>query len=178
MCLCSHKLLQQVKRMAPGILRATSLAPSIAARMSYLPSLQCALAVQGSRKPCTAELTCQHHMLTSTCSCMHCVPALTYMRAPSQDYQRLLSSTPSRRLNPAKLGESGVLKNKLVETISFLENLAVKDSAEKDMFFKRLPAAVPQLPLPVAQLKLLPMLAGSPGFRAHGSRLMTLLSAP
>ena len=78
-----------------------------------------------------------------------------------QDYQRLLSSTPARRLNPAKLGESGVLKNKLVETISFLENLAVKDSAEKDMFFKRLPAAVPQLPLPVAQLKLLPMLAGS-----------------
>lgn len=54
-----------------------------------------------------------------------------------------------------------MLKNKLVDTISFLENLAVKDSQEKDLFFKRLPQAVPQLPQPVAQLKLLPMLAGA-----------------
>ena len=76
-----------------------------------------------------------------------------------QDYQRLLSSQPARRLNPAKLAESSVLKNKLVDTIAFLENLAVKDSAEKDLFFKRLPGAIPGLPLPVLRRKLLPMLA-------------------
>ncbi len=76
-----------------------------------------------------------------------------------QDYQRLLSSQPARRLNPAKLAESSVLKNKLVDTIAFLENLAVKDSAEKDLFFKRLPQAIPGLPLPVLRRKLLPMLA-------------------
>lgn len=76
-----------------------------------------------------------------------------------QDYQRLLSSQPARRLNPAKLAESNVLKNKLVDTIAFLENLAVKDSAEKDLFFKRLPQAIPELPLPVLRRKLLPMLA-------------------
>ena len=76
-----------------------------------------------------------------------------------QDYQRLLSSQPARRLNPAKLAESSVLKNKLVDTIAFLENLAVKDSAEKDLFFKRLPQAIPGLPLPVLRRKLLPTLA-------------------
>ncbi|KAL3157198.1 hypothetical protein ABBQ38_001437 [Trebouxia sp. C0009 RCD-2024] len=76
-----------------------------------------------------------------------------------QDYQRLLSSQPARRLNPAKLAESSVLKNKLVDTIAFLENLAVKDSSEKDLFFKRLPGAIPDLPLPVLRRKLLPMLA-------------------
>lgn len=76
-----------------------------------------------------------------------------------QDYQRLLSSQPARRLNPAKLAESSVLKNKLVDTIAFLENLAVKDSAEKDLFFKRLPQAIPALPLPVLRRKLLPMVA-------------------
>lgn len=76
-----------------------------------------------------------------------------------QDYQRLLSSQPARRLNPAKLAESSVLKNKLVDTIAFLENLAVKDSAEKDLYFKRLPGAIPSLPLPVLRRKLLPMLA-------------------
>ena len=52
-----------------------------------------------------------------------------------------------------------MLKNKLVDLIAFLENLAVKDSQEKDLFFKRLPAAIPNLPQPVAQRKLLPMLA-------------------
>ena len=52
-----------------------------------------------------------------------------------------------------------MLKNKLVDTISFLENLAVKDGQEKDLFFKRLPAAIPSIPTPVAQRKLLPMLA-------------------
>jgi len=72
----------------------------------------------------------------------------------------LLASAPTRRLNPSKLAESSVLKNKLVDTISFLENLAVKDSAEKDAFFRKLPAAIPSVPLPVAQQKLLPMLAG------------------
>ena len=46
-------------------------------------------------------------------------------------YQRLLSSQPARRLNPAKLLESDVLRNRLVETMGFLENLAIKDAAEK-----------------------------------------------
>ncbi len=79
----------------------------------------------------------------------------------AQSYQRLLASQPSRRLNPAKLAEAPALKNGLVDTIAFLESLAVKDSAEKDLFFKRLPAALPGLPAPVAQAKLLPMLAAA-----------------
>ena len=77
-----------------------------------------------------------------------------------QDYQRLLASAMTRRLNTSKLAESSALKNKLVEMISFLENLAVKDSSEKDAFFRKLPAAIPSVPVPVAQQKLLPMLAG------------------
>lgn len=36
---------------------------------------------------------------------------------------------------------------------------AVKDSAEKDAFFKRLPANVPAIPQPVAVRKLLPLLS-------------------
>lgn len=45
--------------------------------------------------------------------------------------QRLLASQPGRRLNPAKIAEAGVLRNRLVETLSFLDNLALKDSGEK-----------------------------------------------
>lgn len=48
-----------------------------------------------------------------------------------QYYQRLLASQPARRLNPKQLLEAGVLKNRLAEATNFLENLAIKDSAEK-----------------------------------------------
>lgn len=84
-----------------------------------------------------------------------------------QDYQRLLASAPTRRLNPSKLAESSVLKNKLVQLIQFLENLAVKDSAEKDAFFRKLPSAIPSLPVPVAQKKLLPMLSSKQILFSH-----------
>ena len=44
----------------------------------------------------------------------------------AQDYQRLLGTQPTRRLNPSKIAESSVIKNKLVDTIAFLENMSVK----------------------------------------------------
>ncbi|KAL6779810.1 hypothetical protein ACKKBG_A13815 [Auxenochlorella protothecoides x Auxenochlorella symbiontica] len=78
-----------------------------------------------------------------------------------QWYQKLLSSTPARRLSPARLVESGVLRTSLVQLMAFLENLALKDSQEKDAFFKRLPSLLPSVPTPVAQRKLLPLLAGA-----------------
>ena len=46
-------------------------------------------------------------------------------------YQRLLASAPERRQNPARLLESGVLRSKLVIALAFLDNLAIKDAAEK-----------------------------------------------
>eukprot|EP00878_Enallax_costatus_P016353 GHUV01017153.1.p1 GENE.GHUV01017153.1~~GHUV01017153.1.p1 ORF type:complete len:345 (+),score=98.92 GHUV01017153.1:319-1353(+) len=75
------------------------------------------------------------------------------------DYQKLLSSQTGRRLNPAKVAESKFLNNKLVEVVAFMENIAVKDSAEKDMFFKKLPAMIPAIPEPVAVRKILPLLS-------------------
>lgn len=48
-----------------------------------------------------------------------------------QYYQRLLASQPARRLNPKAVLEAGVLRNRLADTVSFLENLAIKDGAEK-----------------------------------------------
>ena len=48
-----------------------------------------------------------------------------------QYYQRLLASQPARRLNPKALLEAGVLRNRLAEAAAFLENLAIKDAAEK-----------------------------------------------
>jgi SCY1-like protein 1 len=76
-------------------------------------------------------------------------------------YQKLLASTASRRLNVIKVLESGVLKSKLGDMMTFLENLALKDSVERDSFFKKLPSMLPSVPIPVAQRKLLPLLAAA-----------------
>ena len=92
-------------------------------------------------------------------------------------YQRLLASQGSKRLNPAELVEDRVLKNKLWETIDFIENLALKDASEKDIFFKRLPSITANIPVPVLQRKLLPLLASALEFGgAPPVALSTLLS--
>lgn len=41
-----------------------------------------------------------------------------------QDYQKLLSSAPTRRLNPSKVAESKFLNNTLVGLVAFMENIA------------------------------------------------------
>ena len=92
-------------------------------------------------------------------------------------YQRLLASQPSRRLNPAKLVESGVLRNELWETLDFLENLSLKDALEKEAFFKKLPSRLTNLPSPVLRRKVLPSLASALEFGgAPPAALSALLS--
>lgn len=78
------------------------------------------------------------------------------------NYQKLLASAPARRLNSAKLLEdSEFFHNKLVETIQFMEVLNLKDSVEKDVFFRKLPTLADQLPRPIVTKKLLPLLASA-----------------
>lgn len=92
-------------------------------------------------------------------------------------YQKMLASSPDRRLNPSKLLESGVLRNRLVDIVQFLDNLALKESEEKDAFFKRLSSSLSSIPPPVAQRKLLPALAGALEFGGAPSVALTTLIA-
>lgn len=93
------------------------------------------------------------------------------------DYQRLLGSAPSRRLNSAKLiNNSEFFQNKLVETIQFMDVLNLKDSVEKDAFFRKLVSLAEQLPRQIVLAKVLPMLAASLEFgSASASALNPLL---
>jgi SCY1-like protein 1 len=97
-----------------------------------------------------------------------------------KDYQRLLGSQPTRRYNPKKLIEnSSLFANKLVETITFINNLALKDSIEKERFFGSLPRVLDTLaPAPV-QKKILPMLCDALAFNQapHHAILPMLLAA-
>jgi len=61
----------------------------------------------------------------------------------------------------AQVAECTFLNNKLVEVVAFMENISLKDSAEKDAFFKRLPAMIPAIPEPVAIRKVLPLLSNA-----------------
>lgn len=45
-------------------------------------------------------------------------------------------------------------QNKLVETIQFMEVLNLKDSVEKDNFFRKLPNLADQLPRQIVQKKV------------------------
>ncbi|KMZ62159.1 Protein kinase [Zostera marina] len=92
------------------------------------------------------------------------------------DYQRLLSSAPSRRLNSSKLVDnSEYFQNKLVETIQFMEILNLKDSVEKDTFFRKLPNLAEQLPRPIVLKKLLPLLASSLEFGSAAAPALVAL---
>jgi len=95
-----------------------------------------------------------------------------------KEYQRLLSSAPARRLNPAKILESSLFSNKLVDTLTFLEKLNLKDSADKDLFFRRLNATLDGLPRTVVERKVLPLIASGLEFgSAPGAALQSLLHA-
>ncbi len=76
-------------------------------------------------------------------------------------YQKLLASQPSKRMNPADFLEARVLKNNLIMMVTFLQNLAVKDSIEKDSFFQRLGTTITDVPEIIAQKKILPLLASA-----------------
>lgn len=92
------------------------------------------------------------------------------------DYQRLLNSAPARRLNSAKLIEnSEYFHNKLVETIQFMETLNLKDTVDKDSFFRKLPNLVDQLPREIVTKKLLPMLASALEFGSAAAPALTPL---
>ncbi|XP_074269940.1 uncharacterized protein LOC141592944 isoform X2 [Silene latifolia] len=92
------------------------------------------------------------------------------------DYQRLLSSMPSKRLNTSKLIEnSEYFQNKLVDTIHFMEVLSLKDSVEKDTFFRKLPTLSEQLPRQIVLKKILPLLASALEFGSGAAPALTAL---
>ena len=68
-------------------------------------------------------------------------------------------SQPAKRYNPKKLVDnSSLFANKLVETITFLDNLSLKDSIEKEQFFRNLPRVMESLAKAPVERKILPQI--------------------
>ncbi|EFJ18677.1 hypothetical protein SELMODRAFT_444483 [Selaginella moellendorffii] len=64
-------------------------------------------------------------------------------------------------------------QNKLVETIQFMEVLNLKDSVEKDSFFRKLSTLVEQLPRQIVLKKILPMVASALEFGSAAAPALT-----
>jgi len=104
-----------------------------------------------------------------------CIP-----QALLKDYQRLLGSQAARRYNPKKLIENSAWSaNKLVETITFISTLALKDSIEKERFFGHLPRVLETLAKPPVEKKIMPMLCDALKFNQapHQAILPMLIAA-
>ncbi|KAL6509387.1 hypothetical protein OROGR_022697 [Orobanche gracilis] len=76
---------------------------------------------------------------------------------------------------PKLLENSEYFQNKLVETIQFMEILNLKDSVEKDNFFRKLPNLADQLPRQIVQKKLLPLLASALEFGSATAPALTAM---
>lgn len=76
----------------------------------------------------------------------------------------LLLTTPTAPHNKCtvlQLLENTFLKNDLVDTMNFLEDLSIKDPSEKNKFFRSLPSLMPSFPEVVCTRKLLPLISSA-----------------
>eukprot|EP00808_Paulinella_micropora_P024172 g52425.t1 len=76
-------------------------------------------------------------------------------------YKRQLASNPAKRLNPEKLLESSFFESDLVKTVTFLEEITIKDKDEKEKFFTRFANRVDDFPIALSKYKILPQLTNS-----------------
>ncbi|ORX99329.1 ARM repeat-containing protein, partial [Basidiobolus meristosporus CBS 931.73] len=95
-------------------------------------------------------------------------------------YKSLLAPEPRARPNLTDFVETGLMpngyfQNDLVQVNLFLENFAVKDSSEKDSFFKKLDGSLDTLPLDFCKYKILPELAKALEFGSGGPKALGLI---
>eukprot|EP00741_Cyanophora_paradoxa_P002368 tig00000601_g2294.t1 len=73
-------------------------------------------------------------------------------------YKKLVSGTPATRPCTADITSSTFFNQPAVQVNEFLDSIAIRDEAEKEAFFKELPATAERLPKAACLYKLLPSL--------------------
>jgi SCY1-like protein 1 len=81
---------------------------------------------------------------------------------------RMLAALPTSRLPPARLLDADTFKHPVVGLLLFLDELALKEPAEKQRFFKSLPQVLPQVPASIAMYRILPALMAALEYGAAG----------
>lgn len=79
---------------------------------------------------------------------------------------------PKTRTNTLKPLENPYFSNPLVETCVFLENITIKDSFEKEAFFKKLGVLIDQLPQALCKYKILPHLVTALDYGSANAKVL------
>lgn len=92
-------------------------------------------------------------------------------------YCELVGASPTSRPNPADIitkcrKPSGFFKNDLVDTLLFLEEIQIKDKAEKNRFFGALTNQLDNFPDNVCRQKILPQLITAFEYGDAGSAVL------
>ena len=90
--------------------------------------------------------------------------------------QRLLASNPKQRPNPKRLLTMPFFDRELVQTLTFLDEIAVKEPDEKRIFFQQLPNKLNTIPAHVCIHKILPALKNSMAILPPASLVIPMLS--
>ena len=92
-------------------------------------------------------------------------------------YKECVGANPAKRPNPSdiltKLRKSqGFFKNDLIDIVLFLEELQIKEEADKSRFYSSLPALLDNCPANVCQNKVLPQLINAFEYGNAGSAIL------
>lgn len=92
-------------------------------------------------------------------------------------YCELVGASPGSRPNPADIitkcrKPGGFFKNDLVDTLLFLEEIQIKDKAEKNRFFGSLTSQLDSFPDNVCRQKILPQLITAFEYGDAGSAVL------
>jgi SCY1-like protein 1 len=89
--------------------------------------------------------------------------------------QRLLASNPKQRPNPKRVLKMPFFDRDLVQTLSFLDEIAVKEPDDKRTFFQQLPSKLNAIPAHVCIHKILPALKNSMAILPAASLVVPML---
>ena len=95
-------------------------------------------------------------------------------------YQGLLNAQTSKRLNPSKFltlcrQDNGFMNNHFVDTLLFLEQIQIKEQAEKTKFFSELTQKLDDFPSQLCIFKILPQLLHAFEYGNAGSSVLAPL---
>ena len=95
-------------------------------------------------------------------------------------YCELVGANPKSRPNPANFVQNcrssqGFMDNKFVDTMLFLEEIQIKDQAEKNNFFNSLPPVLDTFPQTFCKHRILPQLLYAFEYGNAGSAVLAPL---
>ena len=93
-------------------------------------------------------------------------------------YKECVGANPAKRPNPSDIitrlrKSQGFFKNDLIDIVLFLEELQIKEDADKSRFYSSLPGLLDNCPANVCQNKVLPQLINAFEYGNAGSAILT-----